>query len=137
MESPAEFVRSYLDRVVNRRDLSAVDELVDPHFRGDGFGWPPDRDALRRFYAWQAQSRPDWHITVQEAVELGNVVVLRASAGGTVSHDERGTLLDQAYAKRLEWLAAFRVEAGRLLETRVLELRELPADQVAGSGSQA
>ena len=136
MERPAEFVRSYLDRVVNERDLSAVDELVDPGFRGSGFGWPPDRAALRRFYAWQAEARPDWHITVQEAVELGSVVVLRASAGGTVSHDERGTSLEQPYVKRLEWLAAFRVEDGRLLETRVLELRELPIGHATGSGSQ-
>lgn len=124
MQTPAEFVRRYLDRAVNRRDLTAVDELVAPDFRGSGFGWPPDRAALARFYAWQAESRPDWHIEVQETLELGEVVVVRAQAGGTVLHDAAGELLDQPHRKRVEWLSAFRVRDGLLVETQVLELRE-------------
>ena len=47
-----------------------------------------------------------------------------------------GALLDQPYVNRLEWLTALRVEDGRLLETRVLELRELPTGHATGSGSQ-
>ena len=124
--TPTDFVRSYLERVVNRRDLSAVDELVAPGFRGSGFGWPPDREALRRFYAWQAASRPDWHITVEDTLELGSVVVVRAQAGGTVLHDAEGRPLDPPHRRRVEWLSAFRIEEGRLVETQVLELRELP-----------
>lgn len=127
MTEGGRFVRAYLDRVVNRRDLSAVDELVDPAYRGSGFDWPADREALREFYAWQARERPDWHIDVQETVEVGDCIVVRALAGGTVVED--GTAVRRA----VEWLAAYRLAGGRLVEIQVLALKE-PAQSTQGAG---
>ena len=108
--SPAELVGRYLQRVVNARDLGGVDELVSPEFRGSGYGWPADIEALRSFYAEQASARPDWHITVEETVEVGEWVAVRATAG----------VRDAPTS--VEWLAVFRVVDARLLETRIVSL---------------
>lgn len=110
------FVRAYLERVVNDRNLSAVDELIAQDYRGSGEGWPQTVGELRAFYAEQARARPDWHIDVQETVELGEVVVVRARAGGTVL--DGGT----PRVKRLEWLASYRVRDGLIREINLLSL---------------
>jgi predicted SnoaL-like aldol condensation-catalyzing enzyme len=108
----AEFVRGYLERVVNERDVGAVDDLVSPEFRGSGFGWPADFEGLRRFYAEQAEQRPDWCITVEDTLEVGEWVAVRATAGS-------GT------RRQVEWLSLFRIVDDRLVETRIVSLVEL------------
>lgn len=109
-----DLVRGYLERVVNRRELEAVDELVSEGYRGSGHGWPEDLGALRRFYAAQAEARPDWAIDVQATIEVGEWVAVRALAGGT----------DGGRRRDVEWLAAYRVREGRIAEIRVLALEE-------------
>ena len=114
MRTLTDVVTEYIERVVNRRDLSAVDEIVDVGYRGSGHGWPATRDELRAFYEAQARDRPDWHIDVQETVELGDSVVVRAHAHGTVienGHDEQ---------RHLEWLTHYRLAEGRIVEINVL-----------------
>lgn len=65
--SVGQHVREYIERVVNRRDPTAVDDLVCPDYRGSGPDWPTTLDALRQFYADQYRERPDWHIDVLES----------------------------------------------------------------------
>ena len=91
-----------------------MDELVSAGYRGSGHGWPEDLAALRRFYAAQAETRPDWSIAVQETVEVGEWVAVRALAGGT----------DHGRRRDVEWLAAYRVCEGRIAEIRVLALED-------------
>jgi hypothetical protein len=75
-----QLIRTYIDRVVNRRDLTAVDELVSPDYRGTGPDWPATTiEKLRQFYIDQYRDRPDWHIDVQETVEVGEDVVVSSS----------------------------------------------------------
>lgn len=110
------FVRDYLDRVVNRHEVAAVERLVAPDYRGGGHGWPATRDDLRAFYAEQARNRPDWRIDVQETVQVGDSVVVRAHAGGTVM---AGGFPAQ---RRVEWLANYRVTDRTIREITVLAL---------------
>ncbi len=117
------FVGGYLQRVVNDRDLTAVDELVSRSYRGSGYGWPPDAQALREFYQWQSETRPDWAIDVQETVEVGGCVVVRAYAGGTIAGDEHGRPLAAPTTRAVEWLAMYRIEDGLITEIQVLGLR--------------
>lgn len=117
-------VRDYLERVVNRHDLAAVDELVSPDYRGTGPGWPPDLESLRRFYAWQARWRRDWRIDVQETVEVGSHVAVRAYAGGTITHDDDGVPLDLPVRKDIEWLSVYRFAAGRIAEVNFLAVAD-------------
>ena len=111
-----ELVVAYIERVVNERDLTAVSESVAADYRGSGPGWPATRDALLAFYEEQARSRPDWHIDVQATIELGDSVVVRAQAHGTVTDDGRQEL------RRLEWLTHYRVRDGRICEINVLAI---------------
>ncbi|GAC1332015.1 MAG: hypothetical protein NVSMB13_20500 [Mycobacteriales bacterium] len=125
-DTMAAFVRRYLHRVVNLGDLSAVEELVSPSYRGGGYGWPGDINALREFYRWQAQTRPDWTIEVQQTVEVGGCVVVRAFAGGTIARDEHGRPLAAPTSRAVEWLTMYRVESEMITEIRVLALRDRP-----------
>lgn len=112
--SPSDLVREYLDAVVNQRRVEVVDRLVAPDYTGGGHGWPATRADLQAFYEWQAAARPDWRIDVQETVEVGDCVVVRAHAGGTVEDGE---------VRRLEWLAAYWLEGGRITRIEVLALQ--------------
>lgn len=116
MGSLEQLATEYIDRVVNRRDLTALDDMVAVEYRGSGPGWPTTIEQLRQFYETQARDRPDWHIDVREAVELGNSVVIRAHAYGTV-HDS-----GQARTKSLDWLTHYRFADGRISEINVLEV---------------
>lgn len=124
-----EIVRGYLERVVNHRDLTAVDEHVAADYRGFGHGWPTDVNSLRQFYVRQAEFRPDWQIDVQQTMELDDVVVVRAYAGGTVSHDASGSPLAAPCHKDVEWLTAYRLRNGRITEIRLLAVRDRGAQR--------
>jgi hypothetical protein len=119
----AQTVRRYLDRVVNARDLGAVDEMVAASYVGSGHGWPADRGALRAFYEWQASTRPDWRIDVQDIIEVDGCVVVRAYAGGTISDDEGGRPLAAPANRQVEWLAVYRLVDGSITEIEILALR--------------
>jgi hypothetical protein len=122
-ERPADLVRAYLQRVVNDRDSAAVDELVSAAYQGSGHGWPITRPELRTFYEWQSRTRPDWHIDVQDTVEVADCVVVRAHAGGTVSQDEEGRPLAAPRSSAVEWLAAYRLAEGLITRIDLLAIR--------------
>jgi hypothetical protein len=114
-------VLRYLQRVVNERDLAAVDEMVADDYEGGGHGWPQTLAELRRFYAGQASKRPDWRIDVQETLELGECVVVRAEAGGTVNDPERRLAAGPAI-ERVAWVAAYWIGDEQIRRIQVLEL---------------
>ncbi|MCW2543004.1 MAG: hypothetical protein JWM40_556 [Frankiales bacterium] len=97
---------------------------TSPGYVGSGHGWPADREALAAFYTWQSQSRPDWTIDVQDVVTVGGCVVIRAHAGGTVSHDETGRPLAAPLSSAVEWLAAYTVAGGRITAIDLLAVRD-------------
>jgi SnoaL-like domain len=111
-------VREYIDRVVNARDLTAVDDLVSADYRGSGPDWPTTLDALRQFYLDQYRERPDWHIDVQDSIELGCDVVVRAVAGGAVQIEGVRRI------RRLEWLTHYRWRDGLICEINVLAVEQ-------------
>ena len=125
--APAALVREYLHRVVNRHELGAVDDFVSAEYRGSGHGWPSDLTALQEFYRWQVATRPDWLIEVQETVEVGGCVVVRAYAGGAIADLEQERPLAAPTHRAVEWLAMYRVEDERIMEIQVLALRDRPA----------
>ena len=121
-DDPAKFVTSYLARVVNERDLAAVEEMVALDYSGGGHGWPQTLGELVSFYEWQAATRPDWHIDVKETIAVGECVVVRAEAGGTVMEDEPGRPVAVPTRRRVEWLAAYWVSERRIRRIQVLSL---------------
>jgi hypothetical protein len=121
----AAVVAEYIDRVVNRRDITAVDDLVSHTYRGSGHEWPTDQDGLRTFYEEQYQERPDWRIDLQETVELATSVVARAVAGGRIR------VAGGWRQRRVEWLAHYRVLDGRIVEINLLDVVQLETDEEA------
>jgi hypothetical protein len=111
-----ELAIGYIDRVVNRRDLAGLDEMVSPTYRGTGEGWPATLSELRAFYETQQVARPDWRIDVQDAVELGDSVVLRAHAFGAV---DRGSV---SVIEHVGWLAHYRFRNMKIIEINLLSL---------------
>lgn len=117
------FIRDYLRRVVNEHDLSAVDEMVAPDYRGTGPEWQrlaPDFEALRGFYRRQAIQRPDWRIDIQESIEVGEYVAVRALASGKQAFDDGGAPRRPPFPTAVEWLAVYHVVDGRIVESRVV-----------------
>jgi hypothetical protein len=120
--SKSQLVRTYIERVVNKRDLAAVDEMVAPDYQGTGDKWPADVSELLAFYEWQASARPDWHIDIQDTLEVGDCVIVHALAGGTLGRDDAGVPIAAPMTERVEWLAAYWVHAGFISRIEVLEL---------------
>ncbi|MEO6712422.1 MAG: nuclear transport factor 2 family protein [Mycobacteriales bacterium] len=124
-----QFVRTYIDRVVNQHDLSGVVEMVSPDYQGGGHNWPATMTALLAFYRTQALSRPDWRIDVQETVEVDGCVVVRAHAGGTITRDETGQSLEVPVSKRVEWLAAYWITDDRISRIQLLCVLPFPGSR--------
>jgi hypothetical protein len=116
------FIREYIERVVNQHDISAVDEMVSPHYAGGGYGWPENVAALHEFYDRQNRARPDWRIDIQQTVEVGEWVAVRAFAGGMEAYNADGTCQSRPYVTAVEWLTIFHVVNSRIVETRVISV---------------
>lgn len=120
MASLSDLAVRYIERVVNRRDLTAVDEMVADGYRGSGPGWPATIGQLRQFYEEQMRDRPDWHIDVEHVLELGDSVVVRAHAQGSVTEGSaRGQMA-------VNWLAHYRFRDRRITEIHVLTVVDVP-----------
>ena len=114
------FIREYIERVVNQHDMSAVDEMVSDEFVGGGMGWAQNVAELREFYDRQNRLRPDWRIDIQETVEVGQWVAVRALAGGHEAYNEDGSPQDPPFLTSVEWLTVYRVVGDRILEAKLL-----------------
>lgn len=69
-------------------------------------------------------TRPDWRIEVQQTVELGDCVVVRALAGRTIAHDEYGSPKAAPSTQSVEWLAAYRVRDRLITAIDVLAIED-------------
>jgi hypothetical protein len=116
----ARFYREYIERVVNQHDVSAIDEIVSPDYVGGGHGWAETIEDLREFYGRQSRTRPDWHIDVQETLEVGEWVAVRAFAGGQEAYNEDGSPQSPPFLTSVEWLSIIRVVDRRIAEIRLV-----------------
>jgi hypothetical protein len=109
--------------VVNEHDVTAVDEMVAPDYRGTGEDWQrlaPDFDALRSFYVRQAAQRPDWRIDIQETMEVGEYVAVRALASGQQAFDDDGAPRRPPFPIAVEWLTTYHVVDGKIRDSCVV-----------------
>jgi hypothetical protein len=122
-----QFIRDFIERVVNAHDLKAIDQALDqmvsPDYVGTGSDWrrlAPDFDALRAFYRRQATQRPDWRIDVQETVEVGEYVAVRALAGGKQALDDEGAPRQPPFPTAVEWLTVYHVMDRMIRDSQVV-----------------
>lgn len=105
------------NEVLNGKDLSVVDELLDPQFTEHVAGerrqvGPEGFKAARRR---RNAAFPDWHVVVDDLIAEGDKVVVRAKGHGTHKGEFMGIA---ATGKRVTvgWIAIYRVAYGKLAE---------------------
>ncbi len=98
--------------------------MVSPSYTGGGHGWADNMEALRAFYDRQNRTRPDWRIDVQETIEVGEWVAVRAFAGGNEAHNEDGSPESPPFLTAVEWLTIFHVVDRKIVESRIISLVE-------------
>jgi predicted ester cyclase len=110
-------VRRYLEEIINRGNFEVADEIFAQgyvnHSAGVGFG-----QALTEFLPGIVRMKaafPDWHVTIEELVAEGDLVVDRVRISATHSGSVNGIA---ATGHRIETLAMhmWRVVDGRLAE---------------------
>jgi ketosteroid isomerase-like protein len=79
MRDPAALVREYLDRLLNRRDLSACEALLAPGYVDHDAppGTPPGPAATRDYVAAFLDLHPTLRVTVEDTIECGDAVAAR------------------------------------------------------------
>ena len=84
-EANKALVRQLIDAVWNTGTLAVVDELVAPEFVNHSAppGTPPDREGFKQTAASTRTTFPDFHVTVEELVAEGDLVVAHFTARGT------------------------------------------------------
>ena len=106
-EQAKRVVREYFDRVINRRDLGACDELLAADYvdhdgsAGAGVGV----DATKEYLAGFLARYPDLRMTIEDMVAEGDRVALRATwrgrAADGVEYREQGLVLVRVSGGRL------------------------------------
>jgi predicted ester cyclase len=110
-------VRRYLEEMVNRADYAVAEEIIAPDYvnhtagGGIGSGRAGYVQSLRALHT----AFPDWHVTVEEMIGEGDVVVDRFTLRATHSGSANGIA---ATGRRIEALGmhTWRVMDGKLVE---------------------
>jgi steroid delta-isomerase-like uncharacterized protein len=78
-------VRRWVEEVVNKHSLAAIDELVDPNAVDHAAlpGQPQGIEGIRQFFRGFFTAFPDLQATVEDIIAEGDKVVARSTARGT------------------------------------------------------
>lgn len=80
------------EEVINQKRLDVIDELYAPHYvnRIAPFGLKSDVAGVKELFTVQAKAFPDWHITADDVIEVGNKYIVRWTLTGTRRGDYFG-----------------------------------------------
>ena len=93
MSESKDLARRFYEEVFNAGDLDAVDELLTPDFvdHEEGPpGTPEGIEGVKAFVAMYREAFPDLHATVEDMVEEGDKIAVRATFTGTHDGDFMG-----------------------------------------------
>jgi steroid delta-isomerase-like uncharacterized protein len=109
--------RRFVDEVINRGNLAAVDELTAPDFVDHSAppGVPPTAEGAKAFFGMFHSAFPDLHATVDDVIAEGDRVVQRRTTSGTMRGDFMGM---PASGKQASWsgIHIIRFADGKLVE---------------------
>lgn len=111
-------VRRFVDEVVNRGDLGAVDELLSPNYLDHDAlipGLPGGREGAKRLYALLHAGFPDLEVTIEDFVAEGDRVALRSLWRGT-HRGEFGGMAPTGRTVAFENLELLRLQKGQIVE---------------------
>jgi len=110
-------VRRYLEEIINKADYAVADEIIDPdyvnHTAGGGIG--SGRAGFVQGLRALHMAFPDWHVTIEDLIAEGDLVVDRFAIRATHSGSANGIA---ATGRRIETLGMhmWRLSGGRLVE---------------------
>jgi steroid delta-isomerase-like uncharacterized protein len=116
-------IRWFVEEVLNTGNLAAVDELFDPDYVAH---IPLDSEPLRGVAAWKQRTTtylaafPDLHVTLEDLVAEGDIVVARLTWSGT----QREVFLGASATNRRVAVAgvyAWRIAGGKIREEWIAE----------------
>jgi predicted ester cyclase len=109
-------MRRALEEVVNQGNLDLIDELVGPNFvdHTPFPGLPPTREGVRQTIKMLREAFPDLHVTSEELVAEGDMVVSRQSTRGTHKGEFMGVPPTE---KEVTWtgILMFRISDGQIV----------------------
>jgi steroid delta-isomerase-like uncharacterized protein len=110
-------IRRFVEEVQNDRNWDAYDELNDPDFVNLSAppGVPADRDGGKVFLSGFLNAFPDSHVTVDEMVAEGDLVVTKKTFTGTHTAD-MGDIPATGKHVTVQYVDFMRVRDGKIIE---------------------
>ena len=110
-------LRRYYDEVINKKNLAAIDEFIDPNFVNHALppGMPAGIEGERQVFSMYTTAFPDTHFTVEDMITEGDRVVARLSVSAT-QHGAYMGLPATGKHVRFTGIDIIRIVDGKLLE---------------------
>jgi steroid delta-isomerase-like uncharacterized protein len=108
-------VRQFIERVFERGEMAAVDELVAADFVPHTYPGTTDREGLKRAMERVSQGLSDTRFTIEDVVAEGDLVAVRLTSGATQVGEFMG-MRPTGKRYEIEEIHIFRVADGRISE---------------------
>jgi steroid delta-isomerase-like uncharacterized protein len=108
-------VRQFIERVFERGEMAAVDELVADDFVPHTFPGTTDREGLKRAMERVSQGLSDPLFTIEDVIAEGDLVAVRLTSGATQVGEFMG-MRPTGKRYEIEEIHIFRVADGRISE---------------------
>lgn len=124
LEQNRALARRFIEDVVNRGDLAAIDEIFAKNYVNYQHHHPDSTRIVRGIEAWKKfisefrRAFPDFHETIEDQIAEGDKVVTRFTSKDT----HKGNLMGiKPTNKQLSWtgIAIDRIESGKIVESWV------------------
>jgi predicted ester cyclase len=110
-------LRRFYDEVINKKNLTAIDEFIDPQMVDHALppGMPSGIEGQRQFLSMYSTAFPDTHFTVEDMIEEGDKVVVRLSVSATQQGAFMGLPPTDMHV-RLTGIDIMRIAGGKIVE---------------------
>ena len=110
-------LRRYYDEVINKKNLAAIDEFIDPQMVDHTLppGVPAGIEGQRQVFSMYSTAFPDAHFTVEDLIAEGDRVVARLSVSAT-QHGAFMGLPPTGKHVRFTGIDIIRIAGGKLVE---------------------
>jgi steroid delta-isomerase-like uncharacterized protein len=108
-------VRQFIERVFERGEIAAVDELVADDFVPHTYPGTTDREGLKRAMERVSQGLADARFTIEDVIAEGDLVAVRLTSGATQVGEFMG-MRPTGKRYEIEEIHIFRVADGRISE---------------------
>jgi steroid delta-isomerase-like uncharacterized protein len=108
-------VRQFIERVFERGEMAAVDELVADDFVPHTYPGTTDREGLKRAMERVSLGLADARFTIEDVIAEGDLVAVRLTSGATQVGEFMG-MRPTGKRYEIEEIHIFRVADGRISE---------------------